>query len=684
MTITYIAGLVLKLNGADASSALLEDILQVSVEESLHLPSMFTIVIRNDKLAGRSEDSFWQHEKLFDIGGTVEIGFSSSTTAEFNQQKTGIVFKGEITAIDAQFTSESTAPIIVRGYDVAHRLHRGRFNRSFLNMTDSDIVNQVIREVGITAGTVTATSIVNKYVFQENQTNMEFLRERAARNGFELFVKDGKLNFRSPANDGSVALTWLKNLFSFRVRVSSAEQVSSVEVRGWDYEVNKQAIVGTKSSPTVLTSNSFGKGTAKASSFNGQPNSPKVTVVDQPAATQNESNLIAQALLNELAGEFIQADGRADGNTDIRPGKVISVQDMGKYTGSYYVTATRHLFQERLYTTEFSVRGLRGGDLLATLSPKPHLQPGQTLLVGIVSNNVDPDKLGRVKVKLPTLTEEHESNWARVVSIGGGANRGFDCLPEVNDEVLVGFEHGDIHRPYVLGGVWNKKDATPTMVDDSIANGKVRLRTFQTRLGQNFQFVEEDKGALKSGFYLTTKDASGACHTLSINNTDKFMEIKTKDGHKITLQDSNQGKQNLTLTTSGGHTVTLDDQNKKVEVKSNAGHRVTMDDNGRKMQLISIGDLESKSGTSGSSSNINSNAGSINLTATQGIVISANTSIELKVGASKVTISNTGVKIEGPMTSMEATATAKVSGNAMASLEGSAMAKIQGGIVKIN
>ncbi|MHC5832550.1 MAG: phage baseplate assembly protein V, partial [Nostoc sp.] len=94
--------------------------------------------------------------------------------------------------------------------------------------------------------------------------------------------------------------------------------------------------------------------------------------------------------------------------------------------------------------------------------------PGQTFLVGIVTNNKDPKGLGRVKVQFPTLTEEHTSNWARVVAPGAGNNRGFDCLPEIRDEVLVGFEHGDIHRPYIIGGVWNGEDASPENVNDAI------------------------------------------------------------------------------------------------------------------------------------------------------------------------------------------------------------------------
>ncbi len=109
---------------------------------------------------------------------------------------------------------------------------------------------------------------------------------------------------------------------------------------------------------------------------------------------------------------------------------------MGKYDGEYYITETRHLCNQRIYTTNLTVRGLRGGNLLNLLSPSRNLKPAQTLLVAIVTDNNDPKKWGRVKVKFPTLTEDHASNWARVVGIGAGNNRGFDCLPEINDEVF--------------------------------------------------------------------------------------------------------------------------------------------------------------------------------------------------------------------------------------------------------
>jgi uncharacterized protein involved in type VI secretion and phage assembly len=602
MPATYTSQLTLKINGQTASAKLVEDLLQVTVEESLHLPGMFTLVIRNDYYSSREGENPWLYDDLLSIGKSIELGFTSSTTSDnsFSQATTGTLLKGEITAIEAHFNAESQAPIVVRGYDSSHRLHRGRYNRSFNNMTDTDIVKQVIGEVGISPGTIDSSggpygyNDEPGYVFQENQTNMEFLRERAARNGFELFVQDGKLNFRKPVANTALTLKWLKEITDFQVRVSSAEQVSSVEVRGWDY-TTKKAIVSTKSSQTaqVITSTNHGNGKATSTKFS--VSSPKMIVVDQPVWAVQESDTIAQSLYNELSGEFVQADAKAIGNPDIRPGKKIALSGMGKYSGNYYVTEARHILKERVYTTEFSIRGLRDDNPLATIAPKPRLQPGQTLMIGIVTNNNDPKKWGRVRVKFPTLTEEHNSDWARVISIGAGKSRGFDCLPEVNDEVLVGFEHGDIHRPFVIGGIWNGSDTPPIDVAESVADGKVRLRTIKTRTGHTLQFVEEDKGDSKKGIYLTSVYG----HEIHLNDSTKSIHLKTKDGHKVELSDD---KKSIVIETKGGNVCKLEDQGNKItlsskgEIQLSAQQKINLKVGGNSIEITTMGITEKNGG----------------------------------------------------------------------------------------
>jgi uncharacterized protein involved in type VI secretion and phage assembly len=251
------------------------------------------------------------------------------------------------------------------------------------------------------------------------------------------------------------------------------------------------------------------------------------------------------------------------------------------------------------------------------------------MLVGIVSNNNDPKKWGRVRVKFPTLTEEHESNWARVVGVGAGANRGFDCLPEVNDEVLVAFEHGDIHRPYVIGGVWNGKDAPPTVVTNSVVDGKVRLRTFKTRVGHQLQFVEEDKDT-KKGIYLNTIGG----HNLRFNDSEKFVELETTGKHKFRADDSS-----------------------------------------KEISLTSTGDIIVKTGTSGSTKDLTINAANMTLTAT--------TNITLKVGSNKIVISTSGIVIEGMQVQIKGTTSAKVESVAV-NVEASGVNTIKGGVVNVD
>ncbi len=325
----------LKVDGQPAPKTLMEDILQIVVEESLHLPGMFTLVIQNAYFSGRNEEP-WRYKDLLQIGKTVKIGFSSSTTdsKDFDEKNEGSLIEGEITAIETHFSEKSQAPVIVRGYDTMHRLHRGQYNRSFQNVTDSDVVKKIAEEAGIPIETLDKSGEPHDYLFQENQTNMAFLRERASRIGFELFNQDGKLHFRKPKPGDELALKWLKNLSSFRVRVSSAEQVKEVEVRAWDYG-EKRAIVSTKRTDEVITKTDNGKGSDSSTKFNGKPSTPKRIVVDRPVFNPKEADAIAQAVCNELSGQFVCADAKAEGNPKIRPGRVVKLEGMGQHSGKY-------------------------------------------------------------------------------------------------------------------------------------------------------------------------------------------------------------------------------------------------------------------------------------------------------------------------------------------------------------
>jgi uncharacterized protein involved in type VI secretion and phage assembly len=110
------------------------------------------------------------------------------------------------------------------------------------------------------------------------------------------------------------------------------------------------------------------------------------------------------------------------------------------------------------------------------------------VVVGVVTNNQDPEGLGRVKVKFPWLSDEDESQWARIAVLMAGKERGTFFLPEVEDEVLVAFEHGDVSYPFVIGALWNGVDKPPADNGD----GKNNLRLIKSRSGHLIKLNDED------------------------------------------------------------------------------------------------------------------------------------------------------------------------------------------------
>jgi uncharacterized protein involved in type VI secretion and phage assembly len=119
-------------------------------------------------------------------------------------------------------------------------------------------------------------------------------------------------------------------------------------------------------------------------------------------------------------------------------------------------------------------------------------------VIGVVTDNKDPDKLARVKVKFPTLSKDDNSWWAPLISVGAGKNRGWFFIPEIDDEVLVMFEHGDIAHPVVIGALWNGKDKPP----DSNSDGGNKKRTMVSRTGDTIE-LDDDSGKI------TIKDGGG-------------------------------------------------------------------------------------------------------------------------------------------------------------------------------
>jgi len=223
-----------------------------------------------------------------------------------------------------------------------------------------------------------------------------------------------------------------------------------------------------------------------------------------PRPTQAEAKAAADALAANLGSACVELDGVARGNPKLRAGTAVRLANVGDaFAGKYTLTSTRHLFNAEIgYTTEFTVSGRQERSfygLTAGGSDADKIHNG--LVPGIVSDAKDPAKLGRLKLTFPWLDKEYTSNWARVAQPSAGKGRGALVLPEVGDEVLVGFEHGNFDAPYVLGGLHNGKDTLPTFAVEPVdgGTGEIAVRGFVSRKGHKLEFVETDGITIASG-----------------------------------------------------------------------------------------------------------------------------------------------------------------------------------------
>jgi uncharacterized protein involved in type VI secretion and phage assembly len=141
------------------------------------------------------------------------------------------------------------------------------------------------------------------------------------------------------------------------------------------------------------------------------------------------------------------------------------------------------------------------------------------VVIGLVTDNHDPDGRARVKVKFPWMADQAESDWAKVMSFMAGKERGAVFLPETGDEVLVAFEHGDVQHPYVLGALWNSDDLPPETNQD----GKNNIRKIKSRSGHEI-ILDDSQGAEK-------------------------IEVRDKSGSNVITIDSVKGEMTLTSQT---------------------------------------------------------------------------------------------------------------------------------------
>ncbi|MFD5901371.1 VgrG-related protein [Streptomyces microflavus] len=531
------------------------------VDENVGLPDAAVLMYRDP-----------DHDLLSESGITLGTPLKISVVTVQDRVRERL-FTGEVTAIELDHDTTGTFTVI-RALSKAHRLQRGRKVVAYRNMKTADIVRKVAAGAGLACGKVEAAPITYKQLTQPNVSDWEFLQHLAAESGAQVRVDDlGVLQFTKPkpassapspttrAAKNPMVLEYGDNLLSLRAVVTGADGAGDVEVRGWNVDTKTRLVAREQSvrSTTVIPGMSP---TVAAGAFGAKA---RTTVADTPYRTQAETTAVAGAVAASVSSGFGEIEAVAVGNPQLRAGAPVALGNVGAtFSGRYTATAAHHVLEpDGGYRTtvivsaspDRSLAGLTGG---GAPSRGPRM-PG--LAIGVVTDiREGKGQRGWVRLKFPWLDDTYVTDWVRTVQWGGNGGGGV-FSPEVNDEVLVGFEQGLLDSPYVLGGLYNGIDR-PSEHDVPLVDktsGKVNRRSLVSRSGNRLELLDTPRGP--SGVRL----ASGN-KRLEVTLDERKNEIALT----VFAPGSKRPQSSVTLSSSG---ITLDAGTGNVEVK---GRSVTV------------------------------------------------------------------------------------------------------------
>ncbi|MFG3721428.1 phage baseplate assembly protein V [Streptomyces massasporeus] len=527
-TSTYAPRFDIRVAGLTMAAELAAHAVSLSVETSLDLAGTFSFVLRNP-------DNRLLDSALLDPGKTVEIRLGYG-----NDLKPA--FLGEIAAVEPSFPQSGAPTVQVSGYDKSCRMrHAEQEPTEYTFMNDSMVAAQIAVENGLLP-VVDPTPGLKEKIIQVGG-DMAFLKERAQRYHFDVYVEWDRLHFQFPRPQAAAhVLEWGRNLSSFSPRISAQGAAGLQAVRGYNQEL-AQTIHGLALAadfdPEQLTERLGSSAADLVLTLTRK--GIRRHVLENPL----DAKILAESLLTELLEGMYEGTGSCLGIPELTAGKFIEMRGVGKrFSGTYRLRKVSHRIDDGGYTTEFSISQRGHSSLLGLLRkqivhqpPPDRVEPFYGVVLAVVEDNHEvmavPPKvpIGRVKVSFPGLSDRFTSGWAPCARPMAGKDMGFYWLPEVGDQVLVAFEHGDLGKPYVIGGLWNADQPPP----ETNTDGANSTRVIKSRAGHTITFDDE-----KTGGELVIKDG-GRGSTITLNATDGSLSISAagdltiEAGGKITL-----------------------------------------------------------------------------------------------------------------------------------------------------
>lgn len=457
-----------------------------------------------------------------------------------------VIFKGVIVKQAIKINNDSTSNLILTCKHKAVQMTYNRKDSVFLKMKDSAIISAIISKYSL-ASTVDATTFEYENLYQKSATDWDFILSRADFCGLIISYNQDSVLVKKPALDASpvLAVTYGESIFSLNAEFDGEGQASSIEAIGWDPATLAVSSASKASEPTLNEQGNLEANTLSKGFVNQDLTIYSGTPMDTANLKVWADSKLLRMRLSALKGSIT-----FQGSAKVNAGDMIQLAGLGdRYNGKAFVSVVEHIIEEGSWTTKADF-GLDSKPISEfpqfSYSPSAGQFPAvHGLQVGIVKKlDADPQSQYRLLVTIPGMTG-NEALWARMASIYATNAAGFYFLPEIGDEVILGFVDDDPSHPVILGSLYSSNHSTAYATE---AKNNTKAITTRSKMEINF---DEDKKIIK----IFTPGGN----SITLDDEDKGITIKDQNNNTLKLNSSGiemESPKNIVLKATGN--ITLD------------------------------------------------------------------------------------------------------------------------------
>ena len=527
--------LVVLSNGAQLDESV--QIVSVHIDKAMNKIPTATLVVLDGDMP--TKDFPVSNTDVFKPGSEIQIDAGYGQSAEQ-------VFKGIVTKHSLKISGDNYARLVIECRDAAVAMTVGRKNANYIDSKDSDIVTKLIGNYSKLTAAVEATTTQHKELVQYYCSDWDFLLSRADANALLVAVDDGVVTVKPPqvSSAAELKVTYGEDLIEFHADMDARSQLTAVTGVCWD--VANQAAVEEQVGPQTLNSQGDLKAADLADVIGLSAYRLQTSVAMEKTALKSWAN--GQQLKAGLAR--IRGRMKFQGSAKAKINTVIELDGVGnRFNGNVFVSAVNHEIVNGNWQTEVTF-GMSPDwfaeqrDVVAP--PAAGLVPGvQGLHIGVVMKlDEDPEGQHKIQVSVPVLQAETEGVWARLAGFYGSEGIGAFFIPEIGDEVVLGYFNNDPAHPVILGSLYSSKRTPPyTLTADNFTKAIV------TKSELKLEFDDEKK--------ITTLVTPGN-NKIVISDEDKSILLQDQNDNKVELSASGivlDSPKDITISAQGKVTI---------------------------------------------------------------------------------------------------------------------------------